>query len=75
MALEQRFIYHGPARLGDIVEIRSGMRAVGGKTSEWCHFLYNAETGEPIASAAVVGIAFDLAARKAVSLDEQTLQN
>jgi acyl-CoA thioester hydrolase len=73
-ALEQRFIYHALARLGDIVEIRSGLRAVGGKTSEWCHFLYNAETGEPIASAAVVGVAFDLATRKSVTLDEDTLR-
>ena len=73
-ALEQRFIYRAPARLGDIVEMRSGLRAVGGKTSEWCHFLYNAETGEPIASAAVVGVAFDLATRKAVTLDEETLR-
>jgi acyl-CoA thioester hydrolase len=75
VALEQRFIYRAPAYLGDIVEIRSGMRAVGGKTSEWCHFLYNAETGEPLASAAVVGVAFDLAARKAITRDEQTLRN
>jgi acyl-CoA thioester hydrolase len=75
VALEQRFVYHAPARLGDIVEIRGGTRAVGHKTSEWCHFLYNAETGEPIASAAVVGIAFDLAKRKAVAFDEATLRS
>jgi acyl-CoA thioester hydrolase len=75
VALEQRFVYHAPARLGDIVEIRGGTRAVGHKTSEWCHFLYNAETGEPIASAAVVGIAFDLAKRKAVTFDEATLRS
>ncbi|MBN9560915.1 MAG: acyl-[acyl-carrier-protein] thioesterase [Alphaproteobacteria bacterium] len=73
-ALEQRFVYRAAARLGDIVEIRSGLRAVGGKTSEWCHFLYNAETGELIASAAVVGVAFDLATRKSVTLDEDTLR-
>lgn len=73
-ALEYRIVYRQPARLGDVVEVRSGLRAIGGKTSEWNHYLYDVETGEPVAAAASLGVAFDLATRKAVAPDEATLR-
>lgn len=73
-ALEYRLVYREAARQGDIVEILSGLRAVGGKTTEWCHFLYNVETGAHLGAAAAVGVAFDLETRRAVAPDEATLR-
>ncbi len=72
-ALEYRIVYYRPARLGDVIETRCGLRAIGGKTTEWNYYLHDAETGEPIAAAASIGVAFDLATRKAVAPDEATL--
>ncbi len=72
-ALEYRIVYRRPPRLGDVVEVRSGLRAIGAKTTNWHYYLFDAATDEPIAAAAAVGVAFDLTTRKAVAPDAETL--
>ncbi len=71
-ALEQRIIHRAPARLGDQLTIRSGVMDAGEKTMRFCHWLLNRQTGEAVATCEVVAVAFDLQARKALALPEDT---
>lgn len=70
-ALEYRFIYRRYPRIGDIVTLRSGLKQVGPKTYTWCHWLFDLETGESIATAEAVAIALDLTTRKAIPIPEE----
>ena len=67
-ALEYRFIYREPAREGDVLVLKSGLKSVGAKTYVWCHWLFDAETGGCIATAEAVAVAMDLATRKAIDI-------
>jgi acyl-CoA thioester hydrolase len=67
-ALEYRLIYRSPVHAGDIIVLRSGLRSVSSKTYVWCHWLFNAETGECCATAEAVAISMDLEARKAIEI-------
>lgn len=68
-ALEYRLVYLQPMRLGDLLVIHSGLRALGEKTTTWTHLLHDGVTGAPVAAAEAIGIGFDLKARKAVVID------
>ena len=68
-ALEYRLVYLQPMRMGDLLIIHSGLRALGEKTTTWTHLLHDGVTGAPVAAAEAVGIGFDLKARKAVVID------
>lgn len=68
-ALEYRLVYLQPMRMGDLLIIHSGLRALGDKTTTWTHLLHDGVTGAPVAAAEAVGIGFDLKARKAVVID------
>lgn len=70
-ALEYRLIYHRPIRAGDLLVGRSGLKAVGSKTTTWTHWLFDGESGAAVAAAEAVGISFDLTARKAVSMPDE----
>lgn len=67
-ALEYRFVYREPARAGDVLHLRSGLKSVGAKTYVWCHWLFAAETGACVATSEAVAVAMDLAARKAIAI-------
>lgn len=67
-ALEYRVAYLRPLRAGQLVTVCSGLRALGEKTTTWTHLLHDGETGAPVAAAEAVGVAFDLAARRAVPI-------
>ena len=67
-ALEYRFVYRDFARDGDVIVLKSGLKSVSSKTYVWCHWLFNAETGECLATAEAVAVAMDLAARKAIEI-------
>jgi acyl-CoA thioester hydrolase len=71
-ALEYRLVYHLPVRGGDLLTVHSGLKAVGGKTVTWAHWLFDGETGAAVAAAEAVGVSFDLSTRKAVAMDEGT---
>lgn len=67
-ALEYRLVYRVPAREGDLLILKSGLRSVSSKTYIWCHWLFDAETGECFATAEAVAIAMDLTTRKAIDI-------
>lgn len=71
-ALEYRLAYHRPVRAGDLLTVHSGMKAVGSKTTTWTHWLFDGESGAAVAAAEAVGVAFDLATRKAVAMDDES---
>ena len=67
-ALEYRFVYREPAREGDVLVLKSGLKSVGAKTYVWCHWLFDAESGSSVATAEAVAIALDLTTRKAIDI-------
>lgn len=67
-AVEYRFVFHDWPRASDVIEVRSGLNAVGNKTLHMNHFIFNVETGHCIAASEAVAVWFDLNARKAVEM-------
>lgn len=67
-ALEYRFIYRTPAREGDLLVLKSGLKSVSAKTYVWCHWLFDGESGECFATAEAVAISMDLVERKAIEI-------
>jgi acyl-CoA thioester hydrolase len=67
-ALEYRFVYRTPAREGDLLVLKSGLKSVTGKTYTWCHWLFDGESGESIATAEAIAISMDLVERKAIEI-------
>ena len=70
-ALEYRFVYHQTPQVGDILVIRSGLKGIIGKASNFCHWMFNAETGECVATTEAVAVSFDLTTRKAIELSPE----
>lgn len=67
-ALEYRFVYRKPARAGDLLVVRSGVKSIGTKTYNWCHWMFDAESGECFATAEAVAVSLDLVQRKAMDI-------
>jgi acyl-CoA thioester hydrolase len=70
-ALEYRFVYRIPAREGDLLVLKSGLKSVSSKTYVWCHWLFDGESGECFATAEAVAVAMDLATRKAIEIPDE----
>lgn len=69
-ALEYRMVYRKPARAGDLLGVRSGVKSIGPKTYNWVHWVVNEQTGEALATAEAVAVAMDLDARKAIPIPD-----
>lgn len=69
-ALEYRFVYRQPARVDDLLTLYSGIRTVGTKAYQFGHWLFDASSGEVIATAEAVAVLLDLDARKAITIPE-----
>jgi len=67
-ALEYRFVIRRQPRLGDVLTLRSGLKQVAEKIYVWCHWMFDLETGEAVATAEAVAIALDLTTRKAIAI-------
>jgi len=67
-ALEYRIVYRTPARAGDLLVVKSGLKSVSAKTYVWCHWIFDGETGDCFATAEAVAIPLDLATRKAIEI-------
>ena len=67
-ALEYRFVFRTPAREGDLLVLKSGLKSVSTKTYTWCHWLFDGESGECLATAEAVAVSMDLAERKAIDI-------
>lgn len=71
-ALEYRFNYHAFPKAGDIICVHSGLSDLQEKTYSWVHWVFDAVTGDAVATAAAVAIAMDLRARKAIVIPDDT---
>jgi acyl-CoA thioester hydrolase len=69
-ALEYRFVFRKWPRLGDFLEVRSGLKSIGHKTTNICHFVFDVESGDCIASSEAVAVTFDLATRKSIEIPD-----
>ena len=74
-ALEYRFVYRQAPQAGDIVLVRSGLKGVLGKATNFCHWMFNGESGECIATVEAVAVSFDLTTRKAVEPSPESRDN
>jgi acyl-CoA thioester hydrolase len=70
-ALEYRYVFHERPRLGDVIEVRSGLKGVGQKTTHMCHWVFNLETGQCAATSEAVAVSFDLTTRKSVEISPE----
>ena len=69
-ALEYRTYYHKRPQAGDILCARSGLISLTEKAYTWGHWMFDAETGESVATAEAVAVSLDLVARKAVPISD-----
>ncbi|MCC5859236.1 MAG: acyl-ACP thioesterase [Ectothiorhodospiraceae bacterium] len=70
-ALEYRVVYRQRARQGCVLALRTGLRHVGPKAYTFCHWLFDNDTGQAVASAEAVAVMFDLEARRAIAIPEE----
>jgi acyl-CoA thioester hydrolase len=70
-ALEYRFAYHGRPRVGDLIEMRVGLKAVGRKTIHFCHWIFDVESSRCVSTSEAVAVSLDLKARKAMDLSDE----
>ncbi len=70
-ALEQRLEILEPLTRGAVFVQLSGVRAIGNKTQQMAHVLYDETHGRVAAVAEAVGVAMDLASRKAVVMSPE----
>jgi acyl-CoA thioester hydrolase len=66
--LENRFDYLELPRVGDILEIRSGIVGLADKTRTLQHRIFNFTTKKPVCISHAIVVSFDLNTRKAVSI-------
>ena len=67
-ALDYDIVYHQPLRVGQAIEVRSGVLGVGPKVFHVFHHLVNSATKAPITSIVIAIVFFDLQLRKSVPL-------
>ena len=72
-ALEYRLVYRHTPREGDVLVIRSGLKAQQGKATHFCHWIFNAETGRCVATSEAVAVQLDLRTRRSVAPSEEDL--
>ena len=58
-----------------MLTLRSGLKQVGQKTYTWCHWLFDLESGEAVATAEAVAIALDLTTRRAIPIPDEMRVN
>lgn len=70
-ALEQRLTVLAPLTSGSVFTQLSGVRALGNKTQHMVHLLHDDTHGRVAASMEAVGVAMDLATRRAVPISDE----
>jgi acyl-CoA thioester hydrolase len=65
-ALEYRFAYNGRPRLGDLIEMRVGLKSVGKKTIQFVHFIFDVESKRCVSTSEAVAVSLDLTTRKSI---------
>jgi acyl-CoA thioester hydrolase len=69
--VEMRLIYFRELNAGDTLYVRTGLVETAPKTLRYRHWLFNAETDEPVCAAEGLGLLFDKETRKAVAIPSQ----
>lgn len=69
--LEYWLHFHEPLRVGDLIVVRSGLKAVHEKSNQFVHWMFNAKTGRLVSSSEAVAVTLDLEARKIVPLPDE----
>ncbi len=69
--LEYWLHFHEPLRAGDLIVVRSGLKAVNDKSNHFVHWMFNAKTGRLVSSSEAVAVTLDLEARKVVPMPEE----
>ena len=67
-ALEYKFDFFEYVPLGTHLKIKSGIQSMSNKTFVWKHWIFNVETGKPVALASAVAVTMDLQARKSIPI-------
>ncbi len=65
-AVEQRTLYKRELHAGDLIRITTELLEMKAKTLRFLHRMYDAVSGEEVASSELVGVHIDTDARKAV---------
>ncbi|MEG9861887.1 MAG: acyl-ACP thioesterase [Parvularculales bacterium] len=69
--LEYRLLHHNRPQAGDIVGVCSGLKAVGGKTLTWIHWIFDLESETIATTAEAVAVTMDLRERRAVAMPDE----
>ncbi len=67
-ALEYKFDFFEYVLLGTHLKTKSGVQSLSNKTFVWKHWIFNVETGKPVALASAVAVTMDLQARKSIPI-------
>ena len=67
-ALEYKFDFFEYVPLGAHLKTKSGVKSIFNKTFVWQHWIFNVETGNPVALASAVAVTMDLEARKSIPI-------
>jgi acyl-CoA thioester hydrolase len=70
-ALEYRFAYQGRPRLGDLIEMRVGLKGLGRKTMTFCHWIFDVESSRCISTSEAVAVSLDLTTRKSIDITDE----
>ena len=70
-AVEYRLVYFDQPRVGDRIEVRSGVVQFTARFRQTIHWLLNPDTGRPWGVASHVGVSFDLDTRKLASFSPE----
>jgi acyl-CoA thioester hydrolase len=70
-ALEYRFAYHGRPRLGDLIEMFVGLKAIGRKTMSFCHWIFDVESSRCVSTSEAVAVSLDLTTRKSIEMSDE----
>lgn len=66
--LEYRLSFHGAMRAGTQFSQVAGIHALGNKTQNICHLIYDAASGDLLVSAEALSISMDLTSRKSIDI-------
>ena len=67
-ALEYKFDFFEYVPLGTHLKTKSGVQSLSNKTFVWKHWIFNVDTGKPVALASAVAVTMDLEARKSIPI-------
>ena len=70
-ALEYKFDFFEYVPLGTHLKTKSGVQSLSNKTFVWKHWIFNVDTGKPVALGSAVAVTMDLEARKSIPIPSE----